>query len=571
MVSNEKNFKVSEISKEDFSQNIPEDIKSTLITVFRLKSLDYSDLQSLLIDFYNSKFLENIKNYSFDANQNIDDNCINKNKNKPSNYRIIIHNNEIFMENDYIDSTFANKNLSEFILNAEFKYNEEISYSDNKLDINIKLNPVEIVANKNSKDNIREYYHGCWNSQREKSGFGILITSLNDFYFGTFRSDKLHGLGIFIKKSEKGFKVVSDKIKNPGDEVEKEFFQKSQAYSLLHSNNNNIDINSNDKNNNNFITSIKSHNNNINNINHNKDSISEISNSNDTKLTHSDTLKNRLISKLNSNKINTNNGLPHSNRAESALFNCNNNIENKPTSDTMDLSNINLALLNSFANFVYSYDSYLKNKEKNKTEGIKKTNSNEFWLSLENDIYIGEFTDSQANGYGNLFLVNGDFYFGSFKENKKHGTGKYIFSNGDCYEGEFLNDKVEGKGKFTFLNGSFYQGQFVNWSFSGYGEMHWIDGRVYKGNWNNNKLCGYGEHKFSNGDSFSGDYIDDKKSGKGKYVWNEQAFYEGHFVNNKIHGKGDYSKNNTTTHGIWSFGRLSLTDKISGIIQNQSI
>ncbi|MDC0140021.1 hypothetical protein OAI04_04320, partial [Hyphomicrobiales bacterium] len=45
-------------------------------------------------------------------------------------------------------------------------------------------------------------------------------------------------------------------------------------------------------------------------------------------------------------------------------------------------------------------------------------------ITYSNDnIYVGEFKDSLANGQGALTLSDGEQYVGGYKDNKRHGQG----------------------------------------------------------------------------------------------------------------------------------------------------
>ena len=91
-----------------------------------------------------------------------------------------------------------------------------------------KLEPLMITNLSNPSD--IEFYWGEWNSAGKKEGFGIKIFSNGNFYFGTFKDNKMHGLGLYayadkssqinlfeIKNKENLFKIKSSFSKNYSD------------------------------------------------------------------------------------------------------------------------------------------------------------------------------------------------------------------------------------------------------------------------------------------------------------------------------------------------------------------
>ena len=92
----------------------------------------------------------------------------------------------------------------------------------------IKLEPLMITNLANPSD--LEFYWGEWNYSGKKDGFGIKIFSNGNFYFGTFKNNKMHGLGLYayadnsarincfdIKKRENLFLIKSYFSKNFSD------------------------------------------------------------------------------------------------------------------------------------------------------------------------------------------------------------------------------------------------------------------------------------------------------------------------------------------------------------------
>ena len=104
----------------------------------------------------------------------------------------------------------------------------------------IKLDPV-MITNLSDNSDI-EFYWGEWNSLGKKEGFGIKLSSYGNFYFGTFKDDKMDGLGIY---------AFADKGENE-ENISKEInFKKNYFYikqfSDLEKRSKNRKINNNDK------------------------------------------------------------------------------------------------------------------------------------------------------------------------------------------------------------------------------------------------------------------------------------------------------------------------------------
>ena len=54
-----------------------------------------------------------------------------------------------------------------------------------------------------------EFYWGEWNSFGKKEGFGIQLSSNGNFYFGTFKDDKMDGLGLYIFADKE---IIEEKV-----------------------------------------------------------------------------------------------------------------------------------------------------------------------------------------------------------------------------------------------------------------------------------------------------------------------------------------------------------------------
>ena len=371
----------------------------------------------------------------------------------------------------------------------------------------IQLDP---IYNKTQNNN-SEYYWGQWNFNYKKHGIGILITNNEDLYLGTFKDNTIEGIGLLIINK-----------KNIPPENKNDYLDNGllKTYSLKHNQN-------------------QKH--------------------------------NSFNKKLDSNtKSNT-------------FANCRNNseaLENKETYfKTLEDKNGNgMYNMNESANKSESLNKYNFEKEKNNKSNLsdyfKKMinlvsypDDNNNYTEEENifalDIYMGEFKNGMAEGYGRLFSKSGEWYIGNFKNNKKDGDGEFYFPDGSHYTGSFKNNMYDGIGKYFFRDGSHYSGEFKENKFNGKGIMAWNDGRVYNGIWEKNKMVGNSSHMWSNGDIYEGMYKNTIKTGKGIYYWDQSKFYEGQFLNNKFNGIGEYNYEDNVVKGDWKLGKLNVIKEIS--------
>jgi hypothetical protein len=103
--------------------------------------------------------------------------------------------------------------------------------------------------------------------------------------------------------------------------------------------------------------------------------------------------------------------------------------------------------------------------------------------------YIGDRTNSAANGYGFAIWSTGGMYKGDWKNNRRHGKGWYKWMDGEVYEGDFHEDKRQGSGKYTFKNGEYYTGEWMDNKRHGFGTIYAANGTIkYQGHWENDKL-----------------------------------------------------------------------------------
>ena len=180
------------------------------------------------------------------------------------------------------------------------------------------------------------------------------------------------------------------------------------------------------------------------------------------------------------------------------------------------------------------------------------------------DIYIGDFVNNKANGYGRQdFYIDGkiigyfegeiknDFlngqatwvnefgtYKGQFKDHMLDGYAIAEFTNGSRYEGYWKKDNYHGEGSLIWADGSKYIGNFKEGDRHNYGEMIWANGDKFVGEWNEEYMK-KGEYTYINGDKFIGEYDDsEQKTNFGIFIYASGTRYEGNYINGYRTGEG---------------------------------
>ena len=197
------------------------------------------------------------------------------------------------------------------------------------------------------------------------------------------------------------------------------------------------------------------------------------------------------------------------------------------------------------------------------------------------DQYIGEWSNYQFNGYGELQNPEVGHYTGSFLDGHKHGTGTFTWVDGDSYSGEWQYDSIHGEGEYDFSNGDSLEGVFENGMFisgayisenalefiikykDGESTSAWIafsDGTIYEGGFADSAISGYGEMRYANGDTYAGEYVSSKRCGDGTYTWSFGDVYVGKWTNDKMDGDGKY----TFASDVVLSGHFKNNDFISG-------
>ena len=64
------------------------------------------------------------------------------------------------------------------------------------------------------------------------------------------------------------------------------------------------------------------------------------------------------------------------------------------------------------------------------------------------EVYYGQVTGGQRNGYGTWTYANGKKYVGEFKNDRMHGQGTYTFADGTIlHSGEWVNGQPKKEGE----------------------------------------------------------------------------------------------------------------------------
>ena len=167
--------------------------------------------------------------------------------------------------------------------------------------------------------------------------------------------------------------------------------------------------------------------------------------------------------------------------------------------------------------------------------------------------YKGEWKDGNFHGKGILREAWGDIYIGDFKNNLAEGYGKqYSYVNGKesggWFEGEVKNDSLNGKGIYVYDNGTKEEGNFKDGELNGKGIVVYASGNKKEGNFEKGELNGNGIINWDNGDKYIGDWVEGYRVGKGKYFFASGTVYEGDFLKSDFEGKGTISYDNGTKY-----------------------
>ena len=189
------------------------------------------------------------------------------------------------------------------------------------------------------------------------------------------------------------------------------------------------------------------------------------------------------------------------------------------------------------------YIGYFKN---DKSEGYGK-----FINESKKDIYYGEFSQDQANGFGIYHHKNETSYYGEWENDLRENIGIEKWEDKAEYQGQFHFGEKNGIGKYIFSDGSRYEGEWKRNNLDGYGIYYYLGQRIYIGQWKNNLKDGFGMFIWKD-KIYIGFYEDDKKNGFGIYYWkNIKKAFMGFWKNGKQYGFGKLSSEKKNKYGIW--------------------
>ena len=154
-------------------------------------------------------------------------------------------------------------------------------------------------------------------------------------------------------------------------------------------------------------------------------------------------------------------------------------------------------------------------------------------------VYLGEKLNDIKEGFGIKIMPNNVKYIGYFKNNKSEGLGKFININKqDIYYGEFSNDQANGFGIYRHKNESIYYGEWKNDLRENIGIEKWQDKAEYKGEFHLGEKNGIGKYIFSDGSRYEGEWEKNNLEGFGIYYYLGQRIYIGQWKNNLKEGFG---------------------------------
>lgn len=189
---------------------------------------------------------------------------------------------------------------------------------------------------------------------------------------------------------------------------------------------------------------------------------------------------------------------------------------------------------------------YLGNIQYGTREGVGK-------MITGSNLYTGEFSNDQANGYG-IYKKNGGelIYEGYWLNDEQNKYGIEKWNDGSIYFGEYSNQNKNGLGVYIWKEGTRYEGEFKNNMFNGYGIYFYNKNKIYSGQWKNNKKHGYGEYILKD-KLYIGFYNLDSREGFGiNYFKEENKLYIGFWKNNKRCGFGKIYNEKKMKYGLWS-------------------
>lgn len=222
--------------------------------------------------------------------------------------------------------------------------------------------------------------------------------------------------------------------------------------------------------------------------------------------------------------------------------------------------------------------------EVSKTPKLKDT----VFAIANGDVFVGEWANHQAAGYGTWTYPNGSKITGHYKDNVfvdhakltpgclsgncSNGFGSILWAGGTLYVGEFKNGKLTGLGTCYFNEGSKYVGEWANDKFNGFGTNYVRDGTIQKGQWKDHQFLGnettlncvsgdcqngFGIYKYGEKGTYIGEFKETYRDGYGTYYFPTGDKYEGMWKRGNFEGQGTYTyANGTVSTGLWKEHKL---------------
>ena len=189
-------------------------------------------------------------------------------------------------------------------------------------------------------------------------------------------------------------------------------------------------------------------------------------------------------------------------------------------------------------------DSYTPNPDGKNVKPVER-----IYEFSNGDIYIGKMINNKMHGMGNYIFYSEreikNEYVGEFRNNYREGKGVYKFSNGDEYTGNFKKEMANGIGRMVYNSGAEYLGEWKDSRKEGYGFYQWREGDIYIGEFKYGKFNGRGSCFDRNGNLvYEGQWINNVVNGKGRFIWEDGKSYEGDFKDGRKHGEGTFYDEN---------------------------
>ena len=197
-------------------------------------------------------------------------------------------------------------------------------------------------------------------------------------------------------------------------------------------------------------------------------------------------------------------------------------------------------------------------------------------LIKQQEVLIGHFVKSNADGYCSYFRDGHIIYRGMWKAHQLHGEGTQytqvdticgIWDRGKLvrsklskntkvgrFSGYIENNLPNGKGSMEYVNGWSYTGNWKNGLWNGEGKLT-TPQFVYIGEWKEGKPDGEGSVAYLNGEYYDGYWIDGKREGWGDALNSEGSYYVGEWWAGEYCGIGTlYFPDNSVYDGQWQDG-----------------